>query len=148
MPPCSGGLAFDAEATAGAAVVHAWDCRISQKPQDPVAKASGCPEGRPTPAWPHGFARSSQRRLGRFRGMTPRADFYGYQADTTAPAHPPKAAPLPPVEPAAPRVARRAPSPRTVLLVASLGVFMAFVDATIVNIAFPDIASSFQGETV
>ena len=34
------------------------------------------------------------------------------------------------------------------LLVASLGVFMAFVDATIVNIAFPDIALSFQGESI
>jgi NTE family protein len=38
---------------------------------------------------------------------------------------------------------RRAPSPGTVLAVSSLGVFMAFVDATIVNIAFPDIAESF-----
>jgi len=38
---------------------------------------------------------------------------------------------------------RRAPKPLTVLAVSSLGVFMAFVDATIVNIAFPDIASSF-----
>jgi NTE family protein len=38
---------------------------------------------------------------------------------------------------------RRAPSPGTVLAVSSLGVFMAFVDATIVNIAFPDIARSF-----
>ncbi|MCE3266642.1 MAG: conserved transrane transport protein [Solirubrobacterales bacterium] len=38
---------------------------------------------------------------------------------------------------------RRAPRPLTVLAVSSLGVFMAFVDATIVNIAFPDIAVSF-----
>ena len=38
---------------------------------------------------------------------------------------------------------RRAPAPGTVLAVSSLGVFMAFVDATIVNIAFPDIAESF-----
>src|ERR671910_2430245 len=38
---------------------------------------------------------------------------------------------------------RRAPTPGTVLAVSSLGVFMAFVDATIVNIAFPDIARSF-----
>src|SRR5829696_8949398 len=38
---------------------------------------------------------------------------------------------------------RRAPTPGTVLAVASLGVFVAFVDATIVNIAFPDIARSF-----
>gem|GEM_PF-1677371 len=38
---------------------------------------------------------------------------------------------------------RRVAAPLTVLAVASLGVFMAFVDATIVNIAFPDIAESF-----
>lgn len=38
---------------------------------------------------------------------------------------------------------RRAPAPLTVLGVSSLGVFMAFVDATIVNIAFPDIGRSF-----
>ena len=38
---------------------------------------------------------------------------------------------------------RRESKPLTVLAVASLGVFMAFVDATIVNIAFPDIAESF-----
>ncbi|HKH23495.1 MAG TPA: DHA2 family efflux MFS transporter permease subunit [Solirubrobacterales bacterium] len=38
---------------------------------------------------------------------------------------------------------RRAPTPTTVLAVSSLGVFMAFVDATIVNIAFPNIAQSF-----
>src|SRR5215212_8955696 len=34
-------------------------------------------------------------------------------------------------------------APSTVLAVASLGVFMAFVDATIVNIAFPALAASF-----
>src|SRR3954452_18487152 len=34
-------------------------------------------------------------------------------------------------------------TPSTVLAAASLGVFMAFVDATIVNIAFPDLAASF-----
>ncbi|HEX6586655.1 MAG TPA: DHA2 family efflux MFS transporter permease subunit [Solirubrobacterales bacterium] len=38
---------------------------------------------------------------------------------------------------------RRAPAPTTVLAVSSLGTFMAFVDATIVNIAFPDIGESF-----
>ena len=38
---------------------------------------------------------------------------------------------------------RGRPAPVTVLLIASLGVLMAFVDATIVNIAFPDIAMSF-----
>jgi NTE family protein len=48
------------------------------------------------------------------------------------------------VETEAKRLARRrAPSPTTVLAVSSLGTFMAFVDATIVNIAFPDIAKSF-----
>jgi NTE family protein len=38
---------------------------------------------------------------------------------------------------------RHRPSPRTVLAIASLGAAVAFVDATIVNIAFPDIARSF-----
>ena len=47
---------------------------------------------------------------------------------------------LPPVPPAA---RRRGPQPRTVLAIASLGAAMAFIDATIVNIAFPDIARSF-----
>jgi EmrB/QacA subfamily drug resistance transporter len=40
-------------------------------------------------------------------------------------------------------VHRRQVKPRSVLLIASLGVFMAFVDATIVTIAVPDIARSF-----
>lgn len=40
-------------------------------------------------------------------------------------------------------IRRRAPAPTTVLAVSSFGVFMAFVDATIVNIAFPNIAESF-----
>ena len=44
---------------------------------------------------------------------------------------------------AAGRRVRRRPSPRTVLAIASLGSAVAFVDATIVNIAFPDIARSF-----
>ena len=43
------------------------------------------------------------------------------------------------------RRVRRRPSPRTVLAIASLGVAVAFIDATIVNIAFPDIARSFPG---
>ena len=81
--------------------------------------------------------------------MTPRADLYGYQAGTNTPARPHLSAPLPPAapveRPALPG-ARRRPGP--CLLVASLGVFMAFVDATIVNIAFPDIARSFPGESV
>jgi EmrB/QacA subfamily drug resistance transporter len=38
---------------------------------------------------------------------------------------------------------RRMPAPRRVLAISSLGVFVAFIDATIVNIAFPDMASSF-----
>jgi NTE family protein len=44
----------------------------------------------------------------------------------------------------APRV-RRVSTPRAVLAVAVLGTFMAFVDATIVNIAVPDIAQHFSG---
>ena len=43
---------------------------------------------------------------------------------------------------------RRRPSPRTVLAIASLGGVIAFVDATIVNIAFPDITRSFPGAPV
>lgn len=38
---------------------------------------------------------------------------------------------------------QRAAAPKTILVVASLGVFMSFVDATVVNIAFPDIERSF-----
>ena len=38
---------------------------------------------------------------------------------------------------------RQMPSPRRVFAISSLGVFVAFVDATIVNIAFPDIQRSF-----
>jgi NTE family protein len=40
---------------------------------------------------------------------------------------------------------RRVSSPRAVLAVAVLGSFMAFVDATIVNIAVPNIAHDFSG---
>jgi NTE family protein len=44
----------------------------------------------------------------------------------------------------APQPARRSvTSPQIVLAVASLGVFMAFLDATIVNIAFPSVERSF-----
>ena len=39
-------------------------------------------------------------------------------------------------------------SPNTVLAVAALGVFMAFVDATVVNIAFPQIAHDFHGTPI
>ncbi|MFL6022684.1 MAG: MFS transporter [Marmoricola sp.] len=35
------------------------------------------------------------------------------------------------------------PSPKVVLLVAAFGVFLAFLDSTIVNVAFPDIQRSF-----
>ena len=38
---------------------------------------------------------------------------------------------------------RRAPQPTAVLLVASFGAFLAFLDSTIVNVAFPDIQRSF-----
>src|SRR5215472_2013126 len=40
------------------------------------------------------------------------------------------------------------PSPRTVLAIASLGAAVAFIDATIVNIAFPNIARSFPGTSI
>ena len=40
---------------------------------------------------------------------------------------------------------RRAVRPATVLAVASFGVLMAFIDATIVNVAFPEIQRSFPG---
>ena len=43
---------------------------------------------------------------------------------------------------------RRRPSPRTVLAIASLGGAVAFIDATIVNIAFPNIAHSFPGTSI
>jgi NTE family protein len=44
--------------------------------------------------------------------------------------------------------ARRRTSPCTVLAIASLGSAVAFIDATIVNIAFPDIARSFPGTSI
>jgi NTE family protein len=43
---------------------------------------------------------------------------------------------------------RRRPSPQTVLAIASLGAAVAFVDATIVNIAFPNIERSFHGTSI
>ncbi len=45
----------------------------------------------------------------------------------------------------APPTAPSRRSPNIVLAVAALGVFMAFVDATVVNIAFPQIAADFHG---
>src|SRR3974390_1567126 len=50
--------------------------------------------------------------------------------------------------PALERRVRRKPSPRIVLAIASLGSAVAFIDATIVNIAFPDIAHSFPGTSL
>ncbi len=51
---------------------------------------------------------------------------------------------------ASPAVPRQGPgrAPHTVLAVVSLGVAVAFIDATIVNIAFPDIATSFRDTAV
>src|SRR5438874_322612 len=43
---------------------------------------------------------------------------------------------------------RHGSAPRTVLAIASLGASVAFVDATIVNIAFPNIALSFRGTPI
>ena len=45
-------------------------------------------------------------------------------------------------------ITRRRPSPRAVLAIASLGGAVAFIDATIVNIAFPDIERSFPGTSI
>jgi NTE family protein len=45
-------------------------------------------------------------------------------------------------------VRRRAPAPAKVLAIASLGASVAFVDATIVNIAFPAIERSFRGTSL
>jgi hypothetical protein len=46
------------------------------------------------------------------------------------------------------RSRRRRRAPRTVLAVAALGSAVAFVDATIVNIALPDIERSFPGTSI
>ena len=43
---------------------------------------------------------------------------------------------------------RRRPAPRTVLAIAALGSAVAFVDATIVNIALPSIERSFPGTSI
>ena len=48
--------------------------------------------------------------------------------------------------PVAPR--RERVAPRTVLLVASFGALLAFLDATIVNVAFPSIRESFPGTSI
>ena len=39
-------------------------------------------------------------------------------------------------------------APRTVLLVGSFGAFLAFLDATVVNVAFPDIRASFPDSSI
>src|ERR687898_925899 len=46
------------------------------------------------------------------------------------------------------RVVRRAVAPSVVLAIASAGVFMEFVDSTIVNIAFSSIRESFPSTTL
>lgn len=43
---------------------------------------------------------------------------------------------------------RHRPSPQSVLAIASLGAVVAFIDVTIVNIAFPSIAHSFPGTSI
>ena len=43
---------------------------------------------------------------------------------------------------------RRGPSAQLVLAIASLGAAVAFIDATIVNIALPDISRSFRGTSI
>jgi len=43
---------------------------------------------------------------------------------------------------------RRAVRPGIVLLVASIGVFMAFIDDTVVGIAFPNLLRSFPGASL
>src|SRR3954449_5875323 len=48
---------------------------------------------------------------------------------------------------AAPPLTRRFDA-RRALLVASLGALLAFLDATIVNVAFPDIQTSFSGSSL
>jgi NTE family protein len=63
-------------------------------------------------------------------------------------ARPGQRGPAVPRLPTSGRRVRRKPSPRTVLAIASLGAAVAFIDATIVNIAFPDIARSFPGTSL
>jgi NTE family protein len=48
----------------------------------------------------------------------------------------------------APAERHRGPAPRSVLAIASLGAALAFLDATIVNIAFPDIVRSFPDASI
>ena len=61
----------------------------------------------------------------------------------------PRARPQPPVTPGAREVVtRRAIKPNAVLWVACAGAALAFLDATIVNIAFPDIRESFPAASL
>lgn len=46
----------------------------------------------------------------------------------------------------APLTRRRQPSSSAVLLVAAFGAFLAFLDSTIVNVAFPDIQRHFHSD--
>ena len=69
-------------------------------------------------------------------------------ARTVRRARPPQRGPAGPAGPGPSRRVRRRPPPRTVLAIASLGAAVAFVDATIVNIALPDIARSFPGTSL
>ena len=48
--------------------------------------------------------------------------------------------------PSAPLIRRRQPPPTAVLLVAAFGAFLAFLDSTIVNIAFPAIQKYFHSD--
>ena len=43
---------------------------------------------------------------------------------------------------------RRAPAPTSVLLIAAFGAFLAFLDSTIVNVAFPSIEASFRHTSI
>ena len=57
-------------------------------------------------------------------------------------------APPAPTSTEGPVVVRGRVTSTTVLLVASFGAFLAFLDATIVNVAFPDIRASFPGTSI
>jgi EmrB/QacA subfamily drug resistance transporter len=74
---------------------------------------------------------------------SPRAESRVPTAGASGPA---PAASAQPADPAL--VRRRGPSPHTVLAIASIGASVAFVDATIVNIALPSIAHSFPSAPI
>jgi EmrB/QacA subfamily drug resistance transporter len=52
------------------------------------------------------------------------------------------------MKPVLPLSTRRTPHPSAVLAVAAFGAFLAFLDSTIVNVAFPDIAESFPDASI